>query len=695
MDANHFSKLCRDCSLVDASLSDIMVDLVYLKSQVQGAKTIGYDQFLSALEGIAEKKDVAVEEVVDQVLAQGKPEDGDSTPLPPSWWNDTLLQSTPEKAAEAARRKMLRRRRAETPAPSLPLLKLGTHTEEQMQKYLNKSRPRSPNTPMDLPSPEMSDGTPSLHQVEDGDDDESEGFEEEEQEGESDGNWRDFSMENVRRTYIGYCLRNLQSMPGNAKEAAVNSGALRYFNGMVMEGEGQGLMDFNAFSRLCRDHCLFNSKFHSGEGDVLFESHKDKNTRRICYSQFLEIMKGMAARKGITEEDIFKQICFGNGPMSKPPPEETQAGEGGRLPIIDGRLTPSYARAIRQVRNNAVGSSVDSAERWRSTSKAPALRRSRSLTNDVCDMLDGFPSRPSTSLAPLVKLDLTREMADKVRRVFANYCALRGQAVPKAGSEAMDGSSFARLCKDCQLVGPLLSIGVVDNVFCRVKEPGSRKIGYQQFLNAVKLIAMEKMVSVGDVVSAIALRHSPLSSCATIPEPLPLQGDQSVPDMAMRTSITLPQQPPVSHLARRFSTSDTSNIAALARDFRAQVLDPASQGALAQAYLHWALSDGQKAAKEAEKLMAVSSSGVFKIRQPDNCLMDNSAFARFCRDMRLLDGPFSAVDLIFAGAKDKAARKISFNQFKAALTAIADRRNDTLTEMVEVVIIPRAVTFYA
>jgi hypothetical protein len=32
-----------------------------------------------------------VEEVVDQVLAQGKPEDGDSTPLPPSWWNDTVF----------------------------------------------------------------------------------------------------------------------------------------------------------------------------------------------------------------------------------------------------------------------------------------------------------------------------------------------------------------------------------------------------------------------------------------------------------------------------------------------------------------------------------------------------------------------------------------------------------------------------
>jgi hypothetical protein len=39
MDANHFSKLCRDCSLVDASLSDIMVDLVYLKV---GAQPDGY-----------------------------------------------------------------------------------------------------------------------------------------------------------------------------------------------------------------------------------------------------------------------------------------------------------------------------------------------------------------------------------------------------------------------------------------------------------------------------------------------------------------------------------------------------------------------------------------------------------------------------------------------------------------------------
>lgn len=48
-------------------------------------------------------------------------------------------------------------------------------------------------------------------------------------------------------------------------------------------------------------------------------------TRRICFNEFVLIIKAFARRKGVDEEELFKQICFGAGPMSKPNPEEAAA----------------------------------------------------------------------------------------------------------------------------------------------------------------------------------------------------------------------------------------------------------------------------------------------------------------------------------------------------------------------------------
>ena len=74
------------------------------------------------------------------------------------------------------------------------------------------------------------------------------------------------------------------------------------------------------------------------------------------------------------------------------------------------------------------------------------------------------------------------------------------QAVFDSYSQAgvMDGRSFAKVTKDCKglLDSKKLTPADVDLVFAKVKKsPIERKIGFQEFLMAVEIMAQKKGVS--------------------------------------------------------------------------------------------------------------------------------------------------------------------------------------------------------
>lgn len=56
--------------------------------------------------------------------------------------------------------------------------------------------------------------------------------------------------------------------------------------------------------------------------------------------------------------------------------------------------------------------------------------------------------------------------------------------------------------------------------------------------------------------------------------------------------------------------------------------------------------------------------------------MDGKVFAKMAKDCKLLDKKLTNtdVDLIFAKVKDKAARKITFAQFKEGVKLMADKK---------------------
>lgn len=63
--------------------------------------------------------------------------------------------------------------------------------------------------------------------------------------------------------------------------------------------------------------------------------------------------------------------------------------------------------------------------------------------------------------------------------------------------------------------------------------------------------------------------------------------------------------------------------------------------------------------------------------------MDGKTFAKLTKDCNLLDKKLTStdVDLVFAKIKDKAARKITFDQFKNGITQMAAKKGITDAEL--------------
>eukprot|EP00741_Cyanophora_paradoxa_P003718 tig00000093_g3614.t1 len=56
--------------------------------------------------------------------------------------------------------------------------------------------------------------------------------------------------------------------------------------------------------------------------------------------------------------------------------------------------------------------------------------------------------------------------------------------------------------------------------------------------------------------------------------------------------------------------------------------------------------------------------------------MDNARFAKFCKDIKIVDTRYTStsVDLVFNRCKTKGERRLTFDQFKRALSEIANEK---------------------
>jgi len=84
----------------------------------------------------------------------------------------------------------------------------------------------------------------------------------------------------------------------------------------------------------------------------------------------------------------------------------------------------------------------------------------------------------------------------------------------------------------------------------------------------------------------------------------------------------------------------------------------------------------------------MSTQSIFKSFTSDQPEMDGRTFVKFCKDSGLFDKAFTQTDadLLFTKIKAKGARKITFAEFEASFSGIADKKKISVDEVKEIIL---------
>lgn len=74
MEGKSFAKMAKDCHLIDKKFTATDVDLIFAKVKDKAERRITYDQFLKALDLVADKKGVPHEQLHENILKTGGPQ---------------------------------------------------------------------------------------------------------------------------------------------------------------------------------------------------------------------------------------------------------------------------------------------------------------------------------------------------------------------------------------------------------------------------------------------------------------------------------------------------------------------------------------------------------------------------------------------------------------------------------------------
>ncbi|KAL3156386.1 hypothetical protein ABBQ38_000700 [Trebouxia sp. C0009 RCD-2024] len=91
------------------------------------------------------------------------------------------------------------------------------------------------------------------------------------------------------------------------------------------------------------------------------------------------------------------------------------------------------------------------------------------------------------------------EAERSLRKVFVSFASF----AVRVPVEDLDGAKFSKLCRDAKLLGKRFGAIDVDIVFAKVKVKGQRRIAFDQFVNALGIIAEKKGQALRDVVQAV------------------------------------------------------------------------------------------------------------------------------------------------------------------------------------------------
>lgn len=224
--------------------------------------------------------------------------------------------------------------------------------------------------------------------------------------------------------------------------------------------------DGKSFLKLCKDTGIIDSSFTAVDADLTFAKVLKKGQRRLSLPQLHEALTAVAAKKGVERAELLAEVAAAQGPKLT------------GTKVVPLRL---YEKPGPMVRKSSTVSS----------SSGPISARSgqhRILTSAAQAVVAATPS-------------LKQDGTSSYQEVFQAFCGPRN---------AMDGAAFSKLCKDCRLLDRRFSPADADLIFTKVCPRGHRRIGLEQFEEAVWLIGRKRGLEYGSLLESIANSAGPL-----------------------------------------------------------------------------------------------------------------------------------------------------------------------------------------
>jgi len=222
----------------------------------------------------------------------------------------------------------------------------------------------------------------------------------------------------------------------------------------------------------------------------------------------------------------------------------------------------------------------------------------------------------------------------------------------------MDGKTFAKLCKDCNLVDKSLTAIDIDIVFAKVVPKGLRRIGYEDFNGALALLAEKKGVSIDQINYALNRSQGPVMYSSKVDAPrqrwtvVDAMRAQSPGGRLQHTGRELSPDRP--HCPRR--SSDVGQMT--------QQMCQSTRASLSSL-------------PEVSRKGLPSVEHTFKVYCGRSIDMDGKTFFKLCKDCALIDAsmPATEVDIIFAKVNPRGHRRMCFESFECALRWIALKKD--------------------
>mmetsp|Transcript_22166 Transcript_22166/g.39860 ORF Transcript_22166/g.39860 Transcript_22166/m.39860 type:complete len:1016 (+) Transcript_22166:20-3067(+) len=276
-------------------------------------------------------------------------------------------------------------------------------------------------------------------------------------------------------------------------------------------------MDGKTFAKLCKDCDLIDRTLSATDVDIIFAKAVQKGQRRIHLEEFDAALELLAEKKSVTVDEICRMVRKSGGPV-----HNSTKAEKVRFHDDKGLYTGTHANGGPEVGRKGKGTVT-----WSSAWPEPYKRRSESRDGDdlsspnakdtPCSMASStatttdwqsFEVSPhhkrSMSISEKKVVQPLKGKDGTIEDTFKVYCASKAD---------MDGKSFVKLCKDCNLIDSCLSAIDTDLIFAKVVRKGQRRIALQQFEEALKLIAEKKDVEEDDIWRLVAESGGLVHTC--------------------------------------------------------------------------------------------------------------------------------------------------------------------------------------